>query len=113
MKDDTSLMLNNVSRYPLPVLPSNLCVGFRLVLRIMIKLRLLYVQLSTFLLGILMASLIAVDLMARDSVDVLAHVSWTGNVLMEIWHALVYVDIVEHAVSDDFCLGSQLFIPGN
>lgn len=37
MKDDTSLMLNNVSRYPLPVLPSNPCVGFRLVLRIIIR----------------------------------------------------------------------------
>jgi len=60
-------MLNNVSRYPLPVFPSNLCVGFRLVLRIIIKVRLLYVQLPTFLLGIHMASLIAlVDLMARD-----------------------------------------------
>jgi len=44
MKDDISLMMNNVSRYPLPVLPSNPCVGFRLVLRIIIKVRLLYVQ---------------------------------------------------------------------
>jgi hypothetical protein len=80
MKDDTSLMMNNVTRYPLPVLPSNPCVGFRLVLRIIIEVRLFYVQPSTFLLGIPMASLVAlVDLMTRNSVDLLAYVSSTEN----------------------------------